>query len=467
MVTRREFNRGFIAVAFSGLATHLQGGELTRYLSNVSAASGNLSNLPSGPAALGSLVPDPKGIIDLLPGFSYQQISHFGDPMDDGLTVPDRADGMGCFELDDERVVLVRNHELSPSKSANQLADKSIHSTRVYDTDSSGIPLPGGTSNIVYNLKKRQVESQFMSLLGTIRNCSGGTTPWGSWLTCEESVATASNAINKNHGYVFEVPSRATTLVKPEPIKAMGRFNHEAACVDPVSGIVYLTEDRPDSLFYRFVPNIKDDLKAGGQLQALVIAGKPKFDTRNWQQPQMQINQDYACQWIDLDNVESPEDDLRLRGFARGAAVFARGEGIHFGEQEMYFCCTSGGKAKLGQIMRYRPSPESKHQSKGTQTGTLTLFVESPNKATFNFGDNLAVAPSGHLIVCEDQYSDVVNNHLKGVSPQGQVYDFAKVRWQTEPAGACFSADGSVLFVNLYSPTLTLAIRGPWGSLYA
>ncbi|MEP4889507.1 MAG: alkaline phosphatase PhoX [Aliiglaciecola sp.] len=459
MVTRRQFNRGFIAVAFSGLATHLQGGELTRFLSNVSSAAGNLS---AGPGALGNLVADPNGIIDLLPGFSYQQISHLGDLMNDGLTVPDRADGMGCFEFDDERVVLVRNHELTPLRKPAELADESLDTSTVYDTDAAGNPLPGGTSNIVYNLKTEKVEYQFMSLLGTIRNCSGGITPWGSWLTCEESVATPSDSIKKDHGYVFEVPSKTMELVKPEPIKAMGRFNHEAACVDPASGIVYLTEDRSDSLFYRYIPKIKGDLKAGGQLQALVIKGKPKFDTRNWQAPQMQMNQEYGCEWIDLDDVESPKDDLRLRGFEQGAALFARGEGIHFGEGEMYFCCTSGGAAKLGQIMRYRPSSEMKEQA-----GTLSLFVESPNKATFNFGDNLAVAPSGHLIVCEDQYSDTVNNHLKGVSPQGQVYDFAKVRWQTEPAGACFSADGSVLFVNLYSPTVTLAIRGPWESLYA
>lgn len=452
MLTRRQFNQGFVAMAFGGLATHLHGGELTRYLTDVA----------SGSNSLGGLVPDPKGIIDLPPGFSYRAISQLGEVMNDGLTVPDRADGMGCFMVDEERVVLVRNHELSPSNGTTGLAPTSLDSAAVYDTDSLGNPLPGGTSNIVYNLKTHQVEYQCMSLLGTIRNCSGGITPWGSWLTCEESVATASAKINKNHGYVFEVPSQARQLIKPDPIKAMGRFNHEAACVDPISGIVYLTEDRPDSLFYRYIPNQKGDLKAGGQLQALVVRGESKFDTRNWQESRMQVNQPYACEWIDLDNVDSPDDDLRIRGFAKGAALFARGEGIHFGTDEMYFCCTSGGKAKLGQIMRYKPSPKQDQQ-----TGTLTLFVESLDKVTFNFGDNITVAPSGHLIVCEDQYSDTVNNHLKGVTPSGKVYDVAKVRWQTEPAGACFSDDGSVLFVNLYSPTTTLAISGPWASLNA
>jgi secreted PhoX family phosphatase len=332
-----------------------------------------------------------------------------------------------------------------------------------FDSDSNGYPLPGGTSHIVYNLKTGKVERQFMSLLGTIRNCSGGTTPWGSWLSCEESVANASQSIGKNHGYVFEVPALAEGLVTPLPLKQMGRFNHEAACVDPQTGIVYLTEDRGDSLFYRFLPNQPGKLAMGGKLQALVIKNSPKFDTRNWGNHAINLNSELSCSWLDLENVDGASDDLRIRGFDKGAALFARGEGIHFDNGEMYFCCTSGGKQKLGQIMRYRPSKFEGTTNESLQPGELSLFLESADKVSFNYGDNITVAPSGHLLVCEDQYSDIVNNHLKGVTPTGEIYDFAKVRWQTEPAGVCFSPDGSTLFVNLYSPTTTLAITGPWG----
>lgn len=458
MLNRREFNQGLIAFALGGLATHLRAGELVKTVSSLDS-HGLVTNL----------IPDIHETLDLPQGFSYQIISKLAQTMSDGLAVPDRADGMGCFMLDNERVVLVRNHELTPSQ-ALQINNSSTQiklSSDVYDTDTSGNPLPGGTSNIVYNLKTQQVEYQCMTLLGTIRNCSGGTTPWGSWLTCEESVATASDTIHKNHGYVFEVPSQARTLVSPKPIKAMGRFNHEAACVDPQTGIVYLTEDRPDSLFYRFIPNTPGTLHAGGKLQALKITNQPKFDTRNWHEAHMPPNQSFECEWLDLNEVDSPEDDLRQRGFALGAALFARGEGIYFDVNEMYFCCTSGGKQQLGQIMRYTPTLSNTPDDNTSFSGTLTLFVESLNKATFNYGDNITVAPNGHLLVCEDQYSNIVDNHLKGITPQGEIYDFAKVRWQTEPAGACFSPDGSVLFVNLYSPTTTLAITGPWHSLHA
>jgi secreted PhoX family phosphatase len=456
MVNRRQFNQGLIALAMSGLATHLTGAETPSRQS----IFGNNEQLKK-------LIPDAKGVLDLPEGFEYRIISQLGDTMNDGLTVPDRADGMGCFAIDDKRVALVRNHELPLSKTAQDMSTglATEVSSKAYDTYPSGQPLAGGTSNIVYNLQTKQVEYQCMSLLGTIRNCSGGVTPWGSWLTCEESVDNASDKIKQDHGYVFEVPSQAKELVEPTPIKAMGRFNHEAACVDPQTGIVYLTEDRQDSLFYRFVPHKPGELQAGGTLQALMISEQPQFDTRNFNQPQMQKNQSYGCEWLDLDNVDSPDDDLRQRGFSQGAALFARGEGIHFDNQDMYFCCTSGGQKKLGQIMRYTPTPLTEQQKNTDQTGTLQLFVESQSKATFNYGDNLTVAPNGHLLVCEDQYSKVVNNHMKGVTPEGEIYDFAKVHWQTEPAGACFSPDGSVLFVNLYSPTTTLAITGPWHSL--
>jgi secreted PhoX family phosphatase len=254
-------------------------------------------------------------------------------------------------------------------------------------------------------------------------------------------------------------------MVKATPIIAMGRFNHEAACIDPRTGIVYMTEDRGDSLLYRFIPKVKGNLHQGGRLQALAINQQPKFDTRNWSQALMSLNVEMEVHWIDLDNPESPDDDLRLRGHNAGAALFARGEGIHWGNNELYFCCTNGGAKKLGQIMRYVPSLSEGYSLETDNPGMLSLFVESENKQSLNFGDNITVAPNGHLIVCEDQYTDQVDNHLKGVTTSGQTYDFARIRLQTEPAGACFSPDGSTLFVNLYSPTTTLAITGPWGIL--
>ena len=73
--------------------------------------------------------------------------------------------------------------------------------------------------------------------------------------------------------------------------------------------------------------------------------------------------------------------------------------------------------------------------------------------------------PNGHLMVCEDQYTAITNNHLRGIAPDGKAYAFARSRVQTEFAGACFSPDGTTMFVNFYAPTMTLAIKGPWGKV--
>lgn len=451
MISRRQFNFGLGALAFSGLTASALGKNpllLERKVDNV----------------YGPLVTDPNKLLDLPAGFSYDVISQLGDVMTDGFSVPDRADGMGCFELGDNRVALVRNHELAPSDLGSQPAPIQNHkSLKAYDQLSDGVALPGGNSTIVYNLKTRKREQEYLSLVGTIRNCAGGVTPWGSWLSCEESVTRAGEeGVSKNHGYIFEIPAAVTGLVDPLPLKHMGRFNHEAAAVDPRTGIVYLTEDRGDSLFYRFIPKEYGKLAKGGKLQALVVKQAQQFDSRNWEKPDMAVDTWHHVEWIDISDPESPNDDLRKQGYKKGAALFARGEGIHWADNELYFCCTNGGALKYGQIMRYQPSVDEGNVNENTQPGRLQLFFESVDKSLFNFGDNLTIMPTGHLLVCEDQYTAVTNNHLRGVTQQGEVYDFARLHLQTETAGACFSEDGSTLFVNIYSPTKTLAIRGPW-----
>ena len=238
----------------------------------------------------------------------------------------------------------------------------------------------------------------------------------------------------------------------------MGRFNHEAACIDPSSGLVYLTEDREDGALYRFVPAQPGNLQAGGRSQAMVIEGVK--DTRNWNTQNMIQNYRFEARWVDLEDVESPNDDLRYQAAAKGAAVIARGEGIHMGKNEAYICSTSGGKEKVGQVFRLSPSRDG-------LSDTVELFFESRSHHAFNSGDNLTVAPNGHLIVCEDQYTDVVDNYLRGLTTAGLPYDMARLRLQTELAGACFSPDGQVLFVNVFAPTRTLAITGPWDQFVA
>lgn len=429
-------------MAFGGLTACASSGGLVRTAANRAAA-------------YGPLLSDPAGLLDLPRGFSYRVISSLGEPMDDGDSVPDRADGMGCFSGPAPgSVILVRNHELQIRHTATDGFGPDAASRPAWGKSASGRTIAGGTTTLHVDIASGRVTRQFRSLYGTIRNCAGGQTPWRSWLTCEEDVTRAGAGSDKDHGWLFEVPADASGPVTPVAVTAMGRFNHEAVAIDPDTGIAYLTEDRDDSLLYRFIPAVPGQLARGGRLQALALANGVT-STTNHPAVSMATGAATAVRWIDLDNVEAPDDDLRARGAALGAAKFARGEGIWFGQRELYFACTSGGAAQLGQIFKLEIGGRGR-------ADRLILHYESVAIDQFNFGDNLTIMPSGDLMVCEDAYSDTVDNHLRIITRNGEAFPFGRIRIQTEPAGACFSPDGRTLFVNLYSPTKTLMITGPW-----
>ncbi len=368
--------------------------------------------------------------------------------MADGNPVPNLHDGMGAFQGPRGTTILICNHEIGGVGSTGKVQ---VPSDLAYDP-----VCRGGTTTIVVNSTTRQLVKQFASLGGTIRNCAGGITPWGSWITSEENVDTPANGGGRQqfHGYNFEVPASATGPVEAVPLKAMGRFNHEAVAVDPETGYVYETEDRGDGLFYRFIPNVLGKLAEGGKLQALRIGTTSSSAGSINTSSGFSTGQTWTnISWVDIPNPDPTTDNVRTQGRNLGAARFARGEGIWYGNGEIYFCCTSGGPGSRGQVFRYVPA-----------TNTLDLFVQSPSATTLRAPDNICVAPFGDLIICED---GAAPNFLRGVTPDGQLYDLARNTLgsgSSEFAGACFSPDGQTLFVNMQSPGITLAIWGPWES---
>ncbi len=421
---------------------------------------------PAGPATpgvvgYGPLQPDPSGVIDLPEGFTYRIVSRTGDTMDDGLLVPGAHDGMAAFAGAGGMTLLVRNHELLADDEAGgpfgpeRALRSQIDLSMLYDS-----ACVGGTTNLVYDTGEQRLVEHYLSLVGTVRNCAGGPTPWNTWITCEESVQRPDEVHQRDHGFNFEVAADAGGLVRPVALRPMGRFNHEAIAVDAASGVVYQTEDRGDSLFYRFIPDRPGSLGDGGRLQALKISGMDGVDTSNNETATVEPGSVHDVEWVDLEDVESPLDDLRMQGAARGAALFSRGEGIVSGPGEVYFAATSGGPNRAGQLFRYRPSPAEGTVGEPDRPGALELFVEPNDTNVLDQVDNIAIAPSGHLILCEDGPDE---NFVRGVTPSGAVYPFIRNAMNdSEFAGATFSPDGTTLFVNIQRPGLTLAITGPW-----
>ena len=406
---------------------------------------------------------DPNGILKLIKGFKYKIISKKGQKMSDGLTVPDHADGMASFKGKNGRIILVRNHEIGHFKTLEKLLDKNPmqknknfikkFSSYMYDKGKNNSPCGGGTTTIIYNPKTQKVETEYLSLAGTLVNCGGGITPWNTWISCEETVDVKGNNLTKNHGYNFEViPSENIKLNVAKPLKAMGRFRHEAMAIDPQTSIAYQTEDRDDGLIYKFIPNVKRKYIKGGKLQALMIKGMSSNDTRNWNEVIFKKNIKYQVDWLDLNQVDNPKDDMRFRAADKGAAVFARPEGIWYDKNYIYFTCTTGGAKKIGQVWKMHVADQ-----------TLEMMFESYSSDVMKKCDNITIAPWGDVIICEDGKG---KDRLIGLKQDGSTYIIAEnFLNNSEFAGVNFAPDGKTLFVNIYSPTMTIAITGPWEEL--
>ena len=411
-----------------------------------------------GQGGYGELIPSKQvgEIISIPRGFHAAVLSTAGQEMIGGA-VPNAFDGMAAFAAGRGLVRLIRNHELR---------DTPEFGTTPFGDDAYDDKGPAGNTTLevrVYGNGRAELVKQFPSLTGTFVNCAGGSTPWRTWISSEETVAGKRAGWGRNHGYNFEVQVDSDGISRPVPLKAMGRFDHEAVAVDPESGIVYQTEDRTPSGFYRFKPETYGRLARGGELQILTIEGKPQYNTMTGQQRFSPMK----VKWVripepDSDLGELPSGFVYNQGLEKGAAQFARLEGCWYGDRSIFFNATSGGDAGAGQVWQYHIGRRE-----------LQLIFESPSLDVLNSPDNICVSPRGGLVLCEDG-SGV--QHVRGLTRRGEIFDLVRNDLNgSEWAGACFSPQGRTLFVNIQGETrplqnpggdkgMTFAIWGPWES---
>lgn len=395
-----------------------------------------------------------EALLALPAGFRYTVFGRTGSSLSDGRATPGFHDGMAAFAGPGGTIRLVRNHEVRGATPARAIGDAAL----AYDAGA-----PGGVTTLDVDPRTREPVRGFVSLGGTHTNCAGGPTPWGSWISCEETTLGPATFLDgsgrrnggfaRPHGYCFEVPAAAQAQVAAAPLRSMGRFVHEAVAVDPAGRFVYETEDRPLAGFYRFVPDERGRLEKGGRLEMLAVKGRANYDTRRGQR----VGAPLPVEWVPIGDpdpaaADVDPDAVNVQGFAGGAAVFSRLEGCWAGARSVFFHSTSGGDKGLGQVWEYRPV-----------AAELSLLFESTGADVLDGPDELCVSPRGGLVLCEDGKTD---QYLRGLTTAGAIFDFARNvvpgHESREFAGACFGPDGATLFVNVQSPGLTFAIWGPW-----
>ncbi|MBS4178820.1 alkaline phosphatase PhoX [Lederbergia citrea] len=394
-------------------------------LSGATKSFASTENPTSGFGGYGPLVKDPDGILDLPRGFQYRIISKTGDEMPNGDLVPGALDGMAAFQGPKNTTIIVRNHELGTN------AKYPVNGKNPWSKGAAG-----GTTALVVDSSQNVID-EYVTNSGTIRNCAGGPSTWGTWLTCEETRELG-------HGFVFEVnPHDPENEMSKTPIRDMGYFSHEACSIDPATGIWYLTEDSSPSFLYRFTPHDRSQklgsLQKGGILEAAAVDELPSLSASNFSN-----GQKFGIVWKQVKPERAKEDAKDL-----GCIQFSRLEGTAFAAGILWFDDTSAGEGRHGRIYRYFPA-----------TNTLELFYESASNNDLDMPDNITITPWGDLWIAEDGPG---KDRIVGLTPEGKIYPFAENQLNdSEFTGPIFSPDGNTLFVNIQEPGITFAIWGPF-----
>jgi len=374
--------RGFLALGVGG-ATALTLG--AGFWKEVLQAAGTTTAARRRAPAYGPLAPPDANGIRLPRGFRSRVVARGGrEVADTGYRWHEASDGAATFPTDGGGWILVSNSEV----------------------------LDGGASAVRFH-SDGTVEDAYRILAGTTQNCSGGGTPWGTWLSCEEV----------EDGRVWECDPAGGRKAAVRP--AMGVFKHEAAAVDPRGRRVYLTEDLIDGCLYRFTPTRWPDLSTGKLEVAIVGAGG-------------------HVRWVAV--PDSAGRSTPTRDQVHGSTRFARAEGIWFDGGTLYVTTTADSR-----VHAYHTAAE--------RIEVIYDGLASPEAPLVRV-DALTGSRAGELFVCEDIATDEIN--IGVITRAGEVGRFLSVTGSqhvdSELTGAAFDPSGGRLYFSSQRARQTGAI---------
>jgi uncharacterized protein len=409
-----------VGIALSGTFSGLFGAGTTP-----AGAQDRVGQAPKGVAGYGPLVDDPAGLLSLPAGFGYTIVAQSGvTRLESGEPTPSDPDGTASFvRHGGNGSVLVVNHEVGGGEAYPVPRVAGL----TYDPAAGG-----GTTTLVVDKSGNRVR-EYVSLAGTHNNCAGGRSPWDTWLTCEEAESLSGQT--KPHGYVFEVdPYDQDANRDPKPLKALGRYAHEALVIDPDSGTIYLTEDAgsPNGLLYRWTPpeqalplgagvlrDLADDPGVLEALKASTRAGAHVPDLSVATAP----GTTYRAEWVAVPDRDAKTVSTRRQFTSAQITRSRKFEGMWWGDGGAYVVCSfarfaDGSAAQHdGQVWFLDPLAE---------TIELKLhFAYTPldQDGDPDGPDNITVSAYGGLIIAEDGDG---KQHLVGSTDSGETFFFAR-----------------------------------------
>jgi len=281
----------------------------------------------------------------------------------------------------------------------------------------------GGVSALRFDAAGNVVDA-YSLLTGTTRNCAGGPTPWGTWLSCEET----------GNGRTWECDP-FTPNSQGVVRTAMGVFQKEAAAVDPVHQLVYQTEDRSDSLLYRYRPSNYPDLSSG-VLEAAQILGAGAI----------QPGQVRDLTWHVVPDPTVAQG-VQTRFQVPQATRFNGGEGAWYEGGLMYF--TTKGDNRVWKLDTTAQTIEIVYQLSGSPTPVLSGV------------DNVYVTPRGDVYVAEDGG----NLEIVALTQSGIAKPIVRLTGVSgsEITGPALSPDLTRLyFSSQRNPGVTYEVSGPF-----